>query len=92
MILSNFAWFFKSCITQELINLIFDNDPIAHCLIDLCSKRLESTNCCEHEKKLFCRQCYGRKYGPKGVGFGGGAGALSMDVGEHLGNKDCSMS
>ncbi|KAH9407218.1 PREDICTED: muscle LIM protein 1-like [Rhagoletis zephyria] len=58
---------------------------------DLCNKRLESTNCCEHEKTLFCKTCYGRKYGPKGVGFGGGAGALSMDVGEHLGNQSCAM-
>lgn len=28
--------------------------------------------------------------GPKGVGFGGGAGALGMDTGEHLGNKSGS--
>jgi hypothetical protein len=28
--------------------------------------------------------CHARKYGPKGYGFGGGAGCLSMDQGEHL--------
>lgn len=28
----------------------------------------------------------------KGVGFGIGAGALSMDVGQHLGNTSCSFS
>jgi len=28
--------------------------------------------------------------GPKGVGFGGGAGCLGMDTGEHLGNKSGS--
>ena len=28
--------------------------------------------------------------GPKGVGFGGGAGTLGMDTGEHLGNKSGS--
>nr|VCV25302.1 cysteine and glycine rich protein 3 lacking the LIM1-domain [Rattus norvegicus] len=28
---------------------------------------------------------YGRKYGPKGIGFGQGAGCLSTDTGEHLG-------
>ena len=27
---------------------------------------------------------------PKGVGFGGGAGTLGMDTGEHLGNKSGS--
>ena len=40
---------------------------------------LDSTNVQEHERALYCKTCYGRKYGPKGVGFGIGAGALSMD-------------
>ncbi|CAF0851331.1 unnamed protein product [Rotaria sordida] len=52
----------------------------------LCKKMLESTTLAEHEGNLFCKQCYARKFGPKGVGFGGGAGALGMDTGEHLGN------
>ncbi|KAI3378462.1 hypothetical protein SNEBB_011288 [Seison nebaliae] len=56
----------------------------------LCRKMLESTTVCEHEGSIFCKQCYGRKYGPKGYGFGGGAGALSMDTGAHVGNKDGS--
>jgi cysteine/glycine-rich protein len=43
-------------------------------------------NSTEHEKQLFCKTCYGRRYGPKGVGFGQGAGALSMDTGEQFGN------
>jgi hypothetical protein len=30
---------------------------------------------------------HGRKYGPKGVGFGLGAGALNMDDGAKFGNK-----
>lgn len=50
----------------------------------MCNKFLESTNCNEHNKELYCKNCYGRKYGPKGYGFGGGAGALCMDDGEHL--------
>ncbi|XP_037967706.1 muscle LIM protein Mlp84B isoform X1 [Plutella xylostella] len=50
----------------------------------LCSKLLDSTNCTEHEGELFCKMCHARKFGPKGYGFGGGAGCLSMDTGDHL--------
>ncbi|XP_046395058.1 muscle LIM protein Mlp84B-like isoform X2 [Ischnura elegans] len=56
----------------------------------LCNKMLDSTNCTEHEGELFCKNCHARKYGPKGYGFGGGAGCLSMDKGEHLGNTEAS--
>jgi len=51
---------------------------------------LESTTLAEHEGNLFCKQCYARKFGPKGYGFGQGAGTLGMDTGEHLGNKSGS--
>ena len=27
--------------------------------------------------ELYCKGCYGRSYGPKGYGYGGGAGALT---------------
>ncbi|XP_044011940.1 muscle LIM protein Mlp84B-like isoform X2 [Aphidius gifuensis] len=57
----------------------------------LCSKLLDSTNCSEHEGELFCKVCHARKFGPKGYGFGGGAGCLSMDQGEHL-QRDGDMS
>ena len=53
---------------------------------------LESTTVTEHDGDLFCKNCYAKKFGPKGVGFGGGAGCLSMDSGAHLGNTDSSMS
>ncbi|XP_033121110.1 cysteine and glycine-rich protein 1-like [Anneissia japonica] len=57
----------------------------------LCNKRLDSTTVTEHEKSLYCKNCHGKKYGPKGVGFGGGAGTLSMDSGERHGlEKDPS--
>ncbi|CAF0880655.1 unnamed protein product [Brachionus calyciflorus] len=58
----------------------------------LCKKMLESTTVAEHEGQVFCKQCYGRKFGPKGYGFGGGAGCLSMDSGAHLGNKETAMT
>ncbi|XP_055838862.1 muscle LIM protein Mlp84B-like isoform X6 [Episyrphus balteatus] len=54
----------------------------------MCNKALDSTNCTEHEKELFCKNCHARKYGPKGYGFGGGAGCLSMDTGAHLNRDD----
>lgn len=55
-----------------------------HRFAGMCNKALDSTNCTEHEKELFCKNCHARKYGPKGYGFGGGAGCLSMDTGAHL--------
>lgn len=47
----------------------------------MCGKFLDSTTVAEHEGLLYCKNCHGRKYGPKGYGFGGGAGCMSMDVG-----------
>lgn len=44
--------------------------------------------CAEHERILYCKTCHGRKFGPKGVGFGIGAGALSMDTGAQHGNTE----
>ncbi|KAI0979450.1 hypothetical protein GJ496_003125 [Pomphorhynchus laevis] len=37
---------------------------------------------CVHEGDIFCKQCYSRMFGIRGVGFGTGAGTLSMDTGE----------
>ncbi|XP_061391835.1 muscle LIM protein Mlp84B isoform X1 [Musca vetustissima] len=54
----------------------------------MCNKALDSTNCTEHEKELYCKNCHARKYGPKGYGFGGGAGCLSMDTGAHLNREE----
>jgi cysteine/glycine-rich protein len=51
------------------------------CLTAHCKKMLDSTNATEHDDELFCRSCYGKKFGPKGYGYGGGAGVLSMDDG-----------
>ena len=54
----------------------------------MCNKMLDSTNVQEHERVLYCSKCHGRKFGPKGVGFGIGGGALSMDSGERHGNTE----
>jgi cysteine/glycine-rich protein len=45
---------------------------------------LESTTVTEHEGSLYCKSCHGKNYGPKGYGFGQGAGVLSMDAGSAL--------
>jgi len=53
-----------------------------------CNKLLDSTNVTQREEsELFCKTCYGRNFGPKGYGFGGGsAGVLSMDDGTQYKN------
>ncbi|TRY82169.1 hypothetical protein DNTS_000368 [Danionella cerebrum] len=51
----------------------------------VCRKNLDSTTVAVHEDEIYCKACYGKKYGPKGYGYGGGAGTLSMDKGESLG-------
>ncbi|EYC15986.1 hypothetical protein Y032_0035g3082 [Ancylostoma ceylanicum] len=58
----------------------------------MCNKLLDSTNCCEHQAELYCKQCHCRRFGPKGVGFGIGAGSLTMDTGEQFGNKEVDMT
>ncbi|XP_016096128.1 cysteine and glycine-rich protein 3-like isoform X2 [Sinocyclocheilus grahami] len=50
----------------------------------ICSKStkhygLDSTTVAAHESEIYCKSCYGKKYGPKGYGYGQGAGALSSD-------------
>ncbi|KAK9498199.1 hypothetical protein O3M35_004066 [Rhynocoris fuscipes] len=45
-----------------------------------CTKRLDSVNCCEGpDKDIYCKVCYGKKFGPKGYGYGQGGGALQSD-------------
>lgn len=47
-----------------------------------CNKLLDSYTCTNHEDEIFCKACYGKKFGPKGYGFAGGASGLSMDTGK----------
>ncbi|KAI2663908.1 Cysteine and glycine-rich protein 2 [Labeo rohita] len=57
-----------------------------------CRKNLDSTTVAVHQDEIYCKSCYGKKYGPKGYGFGGGAGTLSMDTGEALGIKPAGQT
>jgi len=49
-----------------------------------CNKSLDSNTVRERkeEQEIYCASCYGKSFGPKGYGFGGGAGTLSMDAGK----------
>ncbi|KAI8988922.1 hypothetical protein BDB01DRAFT_842384 [Pilobolus umbonatus] len=44
-----------------------------------CNKRLDSTTLTEKNDEAYCKVCYGRKWGPKGYGFAGGAAFLSTE-------------
>lgn len=44
-----------------------------------CRKSLDSTNLNDGpDGDIYCKSCYGRNFGPKGVGYGLGAGTLTM--------------
>ncbi|TPX62594.1 hypothetical protein PhCBS80983_g00407 [Powellomyces hirtus] len=45
-----------------------------------CNRRLDSTSLTEREKEAYCKMCYGKMFGPKGYGFGSGAGILNTDT------------
>ena len=43
---------------------------------------MDSGRITEHDGEMFCGNCYQKNFGPKGYGFGGGSGTLSMDDGK----------
>eukprot|EP00794_Sanderia_malayensis_P018194 gene18194-20009_t len=43
-----------------------------------CKKKLDSTTVADKDGEIYCKGCYGKKYGPKGFGYGQGAGALTL--------------
>ena len=42
-----------------------------------CNKTLSAITLCDKDGEIYCQACYGREFGPKGYGYGVGAGALS---------------
>lgn len=42
-----------------------------------CNKLLEAKILNEHQGDLYCKNCYGKNFGPKGYGYGIGAGIMS---------------
>jgi len=47
-----------------------------------CRKMMDSGSITEHDNQMYCNGCYRKNFGPKGYGFGGGSGTLSMDDGK----------
>jgi len=43
-----------------------------------CNKLLDSSTLCERGTEIYCRNCYHKNYGPKGVGFGIGANLQAL--------------
>jgi len=41
-----------------------------------CGKGLDSTTVRDRDGEVYCAACYGKKFGPKGFGYGVGAGTL----------------
>uniref|UniRef100_A0A0E9US04 LIM zinc-binding domain-containing protein n=1 Tax=Anguilla anguilla TaxID=7936 RepID=A0A0E9US04_ANGAN len=50
-----------------------------------CGKRLESTTLTEKDGEIYCKGCYAKNFGPKGFGYGQGAGALVHTPVNHAG-------
>jgi hypothetical protein len=42
-----------------------------------CNKLLEVKTLSDHQGELYCKNCYGKNFGPKGYGYGVGAGIMS---------------
>ena len=66
--------------------------PCCVIISGICNKLLDSTTCAEHDGMMFCKGCHGKRFGPKGYGFGQGAGALSTETGAQFGNGQAEMT
>lgn len=47
--------------------------------VEECDKLLSVGAYQEHDDCPFCKQCYGKLFGPKGYGFAGGSAGLSAN-------------
>ena len=74
----------KTCLSW-LINIchISLSSNYNFAFVGACNKKVDSTSAADHEGELYCKACHGKKFGPKGYGYAGGAGTmLSMDTGK----------
>eukprot|EP00053_Salpingoeca_punica_P017460 m.168276 g.168276 ORF g.168276 m.168276 type:complete len:315 (+) comp17212_c1_seq1:35-979(+) len=44
---------------------------------ETCHKSLDSSTVADKDGRIFCKGCYGKEFGPKGYGYGVGAGTLT---------------
>jgi cysteine/glycine-rich protein len=42
-----------------------------------CNGLLQASTLSDHQGEMYCKNCYGKNFGPKGYGFGVGAGIMS---------------
>lgn len=75
------------CGLADKATLWRSNTTLFSPVVVVCRKGLDSTTLAIHDTEIYCKSCYGKKYGPKGYGYGQGAGTLNMDRGERLGIK-----
>uniref|UniRef100_A0A671M0Q4 Cysteine and glycine-rich protein 3-like n=1 Tax=Sinocyclocheilus anshuiensis TaxID=1608454 RepID=A0A671M0Q4_9TELE len=70
-----------SCSSSPKLDTNFEPSwlKLSFCSLVACRKGLDSTTVAAHESEIDCKSSYGKKYGPKGYGYGLGAGALSSD-------------
>jgi len=47
-----------------------------------CRKSLDATTVSEHDSNVYCKACYTKQFGPKGYGYGVGAGTLAHTGGD----------
>lgn len=57
-----------------------------------CRKRLDSQSITDHDGEAYCQHCYKKLFGPKGYGFGIGAGTLSMERGNEIEMKSAEYA
>ena len=57
-----------------------------------CSRHLDSVTVNDApDGEIYCKACYGQKFGVRGVGFGLGAGALNMVRGKRVSEHCCIL-
>ena len=55
-----------------------------------CNKRLDSTTLSNKGDQIYCKACYGKKFGPKGFGYAGGGAFMHTGVETSSGPSNAS--
>ena len=73
--------------SSSIVKLIIPSINVFFSANKECKRRLDTGSLTEHDAEIYCKQCYGRLFGPKGYGYGQGSGTLSMFTGEKCTNE-----